>query len=156
NNTPRPGLPGVPGRRRGYLLRDPFSGVEREGGTVAMIEPDAPVTPPPARVPVAALASQLLDRVEAAVMIVAVHGTVLYANPYCELVYGRRPEDLTGTLSESFAAHPIPAELRAEIGRALAAGRSWEGDFKVLRGDGATVVVHAIDSPVFDENGSMT
>jgi PAS domain S-box-containing protein len=124
-----------------------------------MIE-DQPTTPAArvgaARVPVTAIASELLDRVEAAVMIVALDGTVLYANPYCQILYGLRPEQLVGRPAVQLSVDPISTETRAEIAGALATGHSWEGAFRVRRRDGTTIDVHAIDSPVLDPDGTMT
>ena len=117
------------------------------------------VMPAPERsslAPLATLAAHLLDRVDAAVVVVDLAGVVMYANPYCELLYGRSPESLIGEQSEKFALAPISDELRAEIGHALRDGRSWEGDFTVVRSDGSTLEVHAIDSPVFDQSGAMS
>ena len=35
--------------------------------------------------------SRLLDRIRAGVIVTTLDGTVLYANPYCEVLYGRTP-----------------------------------------------------------------
>jgi PAS domain S-box-containing protein len=109
-----------------------------------------------ARVPLETLASNLFDRVAAAVLVVNLEGVVLYASPYCEYLYGRAPEEMIGHNAIDFTAGPITDELRLEIAQTLLSGKSWEGDFAVRRGDGAIVEVHAIDAPVFDERGSMT
>ncbi|HET9727827.1 MAG TPA: PAS domain S-box protein, partial [Acidimicrobiia bacterium] len=109
-----------------------------------------------ALVPLSTVASHLLDRVSAAVMVIDLMGVVQYANPYCELLYGRRPEELVGRQSIDYSVADISADLRAEIAATLVRGESWEGDFAVLRGDGTTVEVHAIDSPVFNDVGAMT
>jgi PAS domain S-box-containing protein len=115
-----------------------------------------PAQEPSSLAPLATLASHLLDRVEAAVVVVDLGGIVMYANPYCELLYGRAPEDMIGEQSEKFALAPISEELRSEIGHALQDGRSWEGDFTVVRANGTSLEVHAIDSPVFDQTGEMS
>jgi PAS domain S-box-containing protein len=115
-----------------------------------------PAQEPSPRAPLATLAAHLLDRVDAAVMVVDLDGIVMYANPYCELLYGREPDDMIGEQSAKFAPEPISAELRSEIAHALRDGRSWEGDFTVLRSDGTSLEVHAIDSPVFDQSGAMS
>jgi PAS domain S-box-containing protein len=101
-------------------------------------------------------ASHLLDRVDAAVILVDLDGVVLYANQHCALLYGRRLEEMIGEHADKFSLAPIGPDLRAEIAAALARGESWEGDFAVERGDGTAVTVHAIDSPVVDEDGSLT
>ena len=70
-------------------------------------------------VPVAALASHLLDRVAAAVLVVDLSGVIRYANPYSEVLYGRSPESMVGRESTSFALNEVSVELRTEIATRL-------------------------------------
>jgi PAS domain S-box-containing protein len=100
--------------------------------------------------------SRLLDRVRAAVMVTSLDGTVLYANPYCEVLYGRTPPELEGQASAEFAAEPLDASQVSDIGRALMSGQSWEGDFRVVRKDGEVIEVHAVNSPLFGESGTVS
>jgi PAS domain S-box-containing protein len=100
--------------------------------------------------------SRLLDRIRAAVLVTSLDGTVLYANPYCETLYGRSPEELEGRMSADFAAEPLDASTTGDIGRALLSGQSWEGDFRVVRKDGAVIEVHAVNSPLFAESGTVS
>ena len=79
------------------------------------------------------LGAEILDRVDAAILVVDLDGVVLYANPYCSHLYGRTPEELVGEQSARFAIEPLHAELRSEIGAKILNGESWEGDFAVLR-----------------------
>jgi PAS domain S-box-containing protein len=100
--------------------------------------------------------SRLLDRIRAAVMVTSLDGTVLYANPYCEVLYGRTPAELEGQASADFAAEPLDASQVSDIGRALLSGQSWEGDFRVVRKDGVVIEVHAVNSPLFGEAGTVS
>jgi PAS domain S-box-containing protein len=100
--------------------------------------------------------SRLLDRVRAGVLVTSLDGTVLYANPYCTVLYGRTPEELEGRASAEFSAEPLESSALSDIGRALTAGQSWEGDFRVVHKDGSIITVHAVNSPLFDESGSVT
>jgi PAS domain S-box-containing protein len=100
--------------------------------------------------------SRLLDRVRAAVMVTSLDGTVLYANPYCEVLFGRTPAELEGQASGDFAAEPLDASRLSDIGRTLLSGQSWEGDFRVVRKDGEVIEVHAVNSPLFGESGTVT
>ncbi len=100
--------------------------------------------------------SRLLDRIRAAVMVTSLDGTVLYANPYCEVLYGRTPAELEGKASGDFAAEPLDASRVGDIGRALLSGASWEGDFRVVRKDGEIIEVHAVNSPLFGETGTVS
>lgn len=100
--------------------------------------------------------SGLLDRVDAAVIATTLDGVILYANRYCDVLYGRSAAELVGRQSGDFSADPVPAELTREIGEAIAAGRSWEGDFRVHRPDGSVVAVHANNSPLLAPDGTLT
>jgi PAS domain S-box-containing protein len=102
------------------------------------------------------LGAEILDRVDAAVLVVDLDGVVLYANEYCSHLYGRQPDELIGDQSARHAIDPITPELRSEIGEQILAGGSWEGDFAVRRADGSIVEVHAVNSPVFEESGEVT
>ncbi len=97
----------------------------------------------------------LLDHVDAAVIATTLDGVILYANPYCEKLYGRAPDVLVGQPSADYAADPVSSALTHEIGLAILAGESWEGDFRVRRPDDSVVAVHAIDSPLFDVDGNV-
>jgi PAS domain S-box-containing protein len=97
----------------------------------------------------------LLDRVEAAVITTTLEGVILYANRYCEMLYGRSPNDLIGHQSGDYAAEPVSAELAQEIGSEILAGHSWEGEFQVRRPDGSLISVHAVNSPLFESNGAV-
>jgi PAS domain S-box-containing protein len=100
--------------------------------------------------------SRLLDRIRTAVMVMSLDGTVLYANPYCEVLYGRTPAELEGQTSSDFTAEPLDASQTSDIGRALTSGQSWEGDFRVVRKDGEIIEVHAVNSPLFSESGTVS
>jgi PAS domain S-box-containing protein len=89
-------------------------------------------------------------------MVTSLDGTVLYANPYCEALYGRTPAELEGQASADFTAEPLDASRVGDIGRALMSGQSWEGDFRVVRKDGEVIEVHAVNSPLFGESGTVS
>ncbi len=102
------------------------------------------------------LQSHLLDRVQAAVLVTDFSGTVLFANPYCEVLYGLGPDELVGENAQELALQPVRPELLSEIARDIFAGRNWEGEFTVTRPDGTSIEVRAIDSPVFDDGGNVS
>ena len=108
-----------------------------------------------ARGPLFSLESQLLDWVQAAVIVTDLNGEVVFANPFCEVLYGRGPDELIGVDAKCFAIDPLAPDLLADIGREILNGRTWEGEFRVERADGTAVQVHAVDSPVFDEAGTV-
>jgi PAS domain S-box-containing protein len=102
------------------------------------------------------LQAHLLDRVQAAVLVTDFDGTVLFANPYCEQLYGLGPDELIGENARELALQPVRPELITEIAKEIFAGNNWEGEFTVTRPDGSTVEVRAIDSPVFDDAGTVS
>jgi PAS domain S-box-containing protein len=102
------------------------------------------------------LGAQILDRVDAAILVLDFDGVIRYANPYCSHLYGRTPEELIGEQSARFTIDPVEPELTAEIGAQIMNGKSWEGDFAVVRSDDRVVEVHAVNSPVFDEAGVVS
>src|SRR4051794_1733105 len=101
-----------------------------------------------------ALDSSLLDHVQAAVLVMDLSGVIVFANPYCETLYGHHPDNLIGESGLKFS-HPVKPELMQEIGEHILAGRNWEGEFRVTREDGSTVDVHAVDAPVFTDTGTV-
>jgi len=103
-----------------------------------------------------ALQAHLLDRVQAAVLVLDFAGTVLYANPYCEVLYGLGPDELLGENAQELALQPVRPELVSEVAREIVAGNNWEGEFRITRPDGTSVEVRAIDSPVFDDAGRVS
>ena len=102
------------------------------------------------------LGSEILDRVDAAVLVVDLRGFVLYANSYCGHLYGRTPEELLGDQSARFMIEPLSDETRSQIGARIMRGESWEGDFAVMRSDDRIVEVHSVNSPVFDDAGAVS
>jgi PAS domain S-box-containing protein len=111
-----------------------------------------------------ALESQALERMQAAVLLTDLSGVVLYANSYCEILYGRSPDELVGEYAGQFASDPTadPAadpskqSMLSEITAAVLDGRSWEGEFRIERSDGSVVDLHVLDSPIFDDTGDVT
>jgi len=58
-----------------------------------------------------ALQAHLLDRVQAAVLVTDFSGAVLFANPYCEVLYGLGPDELIGENAQELALQPVRPEL---------------------------------------------
>ena len=88
-------------------------------------------------------------------MVTDLAGVVLFANPYCEILYGRNADHLVGEDAKRLMI-PIAPELVSEIGTAIFAGKSWEGEFHVDRRDGTSVELHSVASPVFDDAGNVS
>ena len=103
-----------------------------------------------------AMESHLLDRVQAAVFVTDLTGVVVFANPYCEVLYGVGPGEIVGHRARDLAPEAITPEVLAQIANEIMQGRNWEGEFRVVRRDGTSVDVHEIDSPFFDDAGNVS
>jgi len=103
-----------------------------------------------------ALEPQLFERVQAAVLVTDLDGVVLLANSYCEILYGRSPDELVGENAQQFATDPTKPTMGTEINEAILDGRTWEGQYRVQRPDGTAVEVHGLHSSVFDAGGTVT
>jgi PAS domain S-box-containing protein len=97
----------------------------------------------------------IMDRLNAAVIATDLEGRLLYANPYAERVYGWDSAAMAGSKVGELAGVRIDAATAATIGAELAAGRTWEGEFQVMRPDGSSLAVHASDSGLYDEDGDL-
>jgi len=102
------------------------------------------------------LEPQLLERVQAAVLVFDLGGGIGFANAQCELLYGRSPDELVGTDVEPLLSDPTNPDLLSEIRETILDGRTWEGRYRVERADGTAVEVQAADWAVFDDGGSVT
>jgi PAS domain S-box-containing protein len=102
------------------------------------------------------LESNLLERVDAAVLAVDLEGRLLFANRYAEQLYGWSPEEILGRLSSEFSGVAVEPALAREIMEALTTVGSWEGVFQVRRKDGSMLSVHAVNSPLYDGSGKLT
>lgn len=98
----------------------------------------------------------ILESLQASVIVSDLAGRLLYANPFSEHLYGRPVSHLVGSLAAEVAGVELAPQTGFEILQALLAGQSWEGDFRVQRPDGSTIVAHAVDSGLFDEHGALT
>src|SRR5690242_11074686 len=99
-------------------------------------------SPRPVTVPgLVGLESELLERVDAAVLVVDLEGRILYANRYVENLYGWSPDEVVGKRSSELSDVAIGDQQAAEIGEALRTHGSWEGTFDVRRLDGSRVSV---------------
>jgi PAS domain S-box-containing protein len=97
----------------------------------------------------------ILDHVQVSIIVTDLSGRIIDCNRHAETLYGRPREEVVGSDSAQFAVDvPVPAVLD-EIAERLAAGGTWEGEFRVRRADGAVLDVHAIDSPMLDADGRL-
>jgi len=100
--------------------------------------------------------TETLDRLRVAVLFTDLHGRVVACNRHAVELYGWSRDELVGRLAEELAAAPVDDATRAQIAARITAGEPWETDFAVRRKDGSTIVVHAVDSPFVDDDGTVT
>jgi PAS domain S-box-containing protein len=96
-----------------------------------------------------------LDRVRVAVIFTDLHGRLVECNREAEALYGWPREELVGRRTEKLAAKPLSEADRARMTSHLLGGQPWEGDVEVRRKDGSLIVVHSVDSPFLDDDGSV-
>ena len=100
--------------------------------------------------------SELLDTVGQAVIATDLEGKVLYWNRAAEELYGWSAEEVMGRSVAEFGVTEDLQGRLAEIMEELRAGRTWSGEFTVLRKDGSSVPVLATNTPVYDERGNLS
>jgi PAS domain S-box-containing protein len=91
-----------------------------------------------------------------AVIFTDLDGRMVSCNSHAEALFGWSREELLGRRTEELAAEPIDDATRARWTAQIAAGEPWETDVAVRRRDGSKIIVHAVDSPFVDDDGSVT
>ncbi len=100
-------------------------------------------------------AVELLDRVQVAVLVTDLAGRILQCNRQAEVVFGVPRDELIGQSSADFAGEAIETTVIEEIAKHMMRGETWEGDFRTIGVDGLATIVHAVDTPVLDEDGKL-
>lgn len=99
--------------------------------------------------------ASLLDQVNSAVIATDELGRVVFWNRYAEKLYQWTAAEAMGRSILELTVPPDEMGGAAQILEALAAGKSWEGEFPVRRKDGTTFVAHVVDAPVLDPQGKL-
>jgi PAS domain S-box-containing protein len=97
---------------------------------------------------------ELLDQIQAAVVVNDLQGTVLEWNAHAELVFGWTRDEAVGRNIVDLVVGPVSAPLALELLDRLARGERWEGELPARRKDGTAVPVLVTLSPLFDEAGA--
>jgi PAS domain S-box-containing protein len=100
-------------------------------------------------------AVELLDRVQVAVLVTDLAGRILQCNRQAELVFGVPRAELIGRLSADFAGEAVEASVIEQIAKHMMRGETWEGDIRAIGGDGSHTIIHAVDTPVLDDDGKL-
>jgi PAS domain S-box-containing protein len=83
-------------------------------------------------------------------------GTVVYVNSAFERAIGRVAADVVGLPATSIGRGPQQPAMLLEIGQAMAAGSSWQGEWTDVRADG-TARIEAIGiTPIHDAEGRIS
>jgi PAS domain S-box-containing protein len=109
----------------------------------------------PAALPVGADTSSILDGLPRAVIVTKPDGRIVLWNRRATELYGWTVEEVVGRDVLEVLV-PAPDQTRAtEIRDSVRAGEAWEGDFTVVRKDGARVRVWVSDRPILDGDGAV-
>jgi PAS domain S-box-containing protein len=99
--------------------------------------------------------AQLLDAVEQAVIATDMQAHILYWNRGAERLYGWSADEVVGRNAAEVIVAPKLMERGLEIIALLQDGKSWTGEFPVLRRDGTEIPVLVTDSPIRDVDGRL-
>jgi len=101
-------------------------------------------------------ADRLLAALPQAIIVTDLAGNITFWNPGAERLFGWPAEEVLGrSISTVTVADPAIAQA-AEIMEKLRAGERWYGAFRVRRRDGSSFVAIVCDTPLFDDDGSIT
>ena len=96
-----------------------------------------------------------IDRSDSAVFITDLEGTIEYANPAFEKVYGFPPEEAIGQNPRIFKSGLIPVEQYKHFWDTLTSGGTVSGELINRRKDGKLVPISGTNSPILDETGKI-
>ena len=99
--------------------------------------------------------AHILDAVGQAIIATDPQGKILYWNRCAEQLYGWSAREVMGRTAREFLISEESWENAEEIMSGLRAGRSWSGEFAMLRKDGTPLSVQVTDTPVRDEGGDL-
>ena len=87
-------------------------------------------------------------------LVIDLSGVIVFANPYCEILYGRGPDDLVGESGLKFT-YPITPELMDEIGEPSSTGGTGRASSASRARTARRSTCTRSTSPVFDDNGKV-
>ena len=94
-----------------------------------------------------------IDRSDNAVFITDLDGTIQYANPAFEKVYGFKPEEAIGKTPRIFKSGVIPDEQYKHFWDTLLSGGTVTGEIINKTKDGRLIPIAGTNSPILDESG---
>jgi PAS domain S-box-containing protein len=96
-----------------------------------------------------------IDRSDNAVFITDPEGTIQYANPAFEKVYGYTPEEAIGKTPRILKSGAIPDEQYKYFWETLLTGGTVTGELVNKRKDGQLIPIAGTNSPILDESGKI-
>lgn len=106
----------------------------------------APVVGPPAH--------DLSPRVS--MIAVDLRGTVISWNAAAESLFGITAADAVGQRARDLVTPADSTMTPATVMAEVRAGNTWEGEHRVRRRDGRELTLHVVNSPLYDDRGSLT
>jgi PAS domain S-box-containing protein len=95
----------------------------------------------------------ILDALPRAVIVTRSGGEIALWNRAAEELYGWREEEVLGRLIFDILVAADDRELADAVMDQVVSGTTWIGDFTIVRRDGESRRVFAIDGPIFDASG---
>ncbi len=96
-----------------------------------------------------------IDRSENAVFITHVDGTIQYANPAFEKVYGYPPEEALGQTPRIIKSGLIPDEQYKSFWNTLLSGETVSEELTNRKKDGTLIPIAGTNTPILDETGKI-
>ncbi len=101
------------------------------------------------------LLSEAIEQSPVGVLITDARNRILFANARLLAMSGHTAEELAGREPETLQAPGNPADLSADLARALHSGHTWQGELLFRRRSGEEYSVRASVAPVFDKEGRV-
>jgi len=99
-------------------------------------------------------AAEVLASIGQAVIVTSLDRDILAWNPGAEALFGWTADEAVGRTAPELGLS-IAIDDDEMILKTLAAGGAWTGDYLARCKDGSTVLVHAVSSPIRDEQGHV-
>ena len=96
-----------------------------------------------------------IDRSDSAVFITELDGSIQYANPAFEKVYGFKPEEVIGKTPRIIKSGLIPDDQYKNFWGTLLSGGTISGEIANKTKDGRIVPISGTNSPILDETGKI-
>jgi PAS domain S-box-containing protein len=99
---------------------------------------------------------KIVGLLEQAVIVTDAEGVITFMNPFAERLYGWKASEVLGRGIVEVMVPDISRDQALQILSTLKEGKSWSGEFRVRRRDGATFLAMVTDTPVLDDRGRLS